>query len=197
MNIPEDHIVELPKFMPENVCDHIIETCKNQFELTETVLYNKVVQGQDKRLTIPKGTGLFNQIQENVLDVAKKYVAPRYVSLIPKFSDPKINISIQYINIQLNEEYDGFHMWHDDGKETRLITFIIYLNDIEEGGETEFLYQKTRIKPEKGKIVMFPCSYTHTHRGNPVLSNQEKYILTGWIVHNTPTTDFENEKHEQ
>jgi hypothetical protein len=56
---------------------------------------------------------------------------------------------------------------------------MVYLNDVEEGGETEFLYQGLKIKPEKGTLVVWPSSYTHVHRGNPPYSN-DKYIITGW-----------------
>jgi len=58
-------------------------------------------------------------------------------------------------------------------------TWMVYLNDVEEGGETEFLYQHKRLKPEQGTLVIWPASFTHTHRGNPPLSN-DKYIVTGW-----------------
>ncbi len=78
----------------------------------------------------------------------------------------------------------GYHLWHCEvmGKNTRdrVLAYIIYLNDVTEGGETEFLYQSMRIKPKKGTVVIFPAYFTHTHRGNPPLSN-EKYIATGWI----------------
>jgi len=77
----------------------------------------------------------------------------------------------------------GFHTWHSDNlpKFTRrVLVWTIYLNDVEEGGETEFLYKSKRVKPEKGKIVLFPSDFLHTHRGNPPISN-EKYILTGWF----------------
>jgi hypothetical protein len=57
---------------------------------------------------------------------------------------------------------------------------ILYLNDVDEGGETEFLYQSIRIKPKKGTLILCPGSFTHTHRGNPPLSG-EKYIVTTWI----------------
>ena len=57
---------------------------------------------------------------------------------------------------------------------------MIYLNDVKEGGETEFLYHSKRIKAEKGKIIIFPTDFMHTHRGNPPISNS-KYILTGWF----------------
>lgn len=60
------------------------------------------------------------------------------------------------------------------------MAFIVYLNDVEGGGETEFLYLGRRVSPVQGRLVIFPAGYTHTHRGNPPLSG-EKYILTGWI----------------
>lgn len=78
----------------------------------------------------------------------------------------------------------GYHVWHFESETKdsmhRIFTWMIYLNDVEEGGETEFLYQHLRIKPKKGTLVIFPAGYTHTHRGNTPLSNT-KYIVTGWV----------------
>jgi hypothetical protein len=65
----------------------------------------------------------------------------------------------------------------------RFLTFILYLNNVEEGGETEFLYQQTRIKPVENRFVLWPTGMTHIHRGNPPLKG-EKYILTGWVEWN-------------
>jgi len=77
----------------------------------------------------------------------------------------------------------GYHIWHHEQgtlhTSERVIVWTIYLNDVKEGGETEFLYQSMRVPAEEGKILIFPASFTHTHRGNPPLSNV-KYIVTGW-----------------
>lgn len=62
----------------------------------------------------------------------------------------------------------------------RVLLYILYLNDVEEGGETEFLYQNKKIKPKKGSLVIAPSFFTHTHRGNVPISN-DKYILTSWM----------------
>ena len=62
----------------------------------------------------------------------------------------------------------------------RFLVLFVYLNDVEEGGETEFLYQKCRFKPEKNTMLVWPAQFTHVHRGNPPLSN-DKYIITGWV----------------
>ena len=86
--------------------------------------------------------------------------------------------------IQKTEVGGGYHAWHYESSNremsNRLLTWILYLNDVEEGGETEFLYQHKRVKPKQGTLVIAPAAFTHTHRGNPPLSNT-KYILTGWI----------------
>jgi hypothetical protein len=86
--------------------------------------------------------------------------------------------------IQKTEIGGGYHIWHcENGARaqlTRVGVWMLYLNDVEEGGETEFLYQHKRFKPKTGTLVIWPAGYTHTHRGNPPLSNT-KYIVTGWI----------------
>ena len=57
---------------------------------------------------------------------------------------------------------------------------MVYLNDVEEGGETEFLYQSVRVPPVQGRFICWPAGWTHIHRGNPPLKGV-KYALTGWI----------------
>ena len=56
---------------------------------------------------------------------------------------------------------------------------MTYLNDVTDGGETEFYFQKLKIKPVKGKMVLWPTDFTHLHRGI-TSPTQEKYIATGW-----------------
>lgn len=78
----------------------------------------------------------------------------------------------------------GYHVWHCEHDtiehSRRLATYTVFLNDVAEGGETEFLYQNERVAPKEGRLVIFPSGFTHTHRGNPPLRGI-KYILTGWI----------------
>jgi len=78
----------------------------------------------------------------------------------------------------------GYHVWHYETSQKmtsgRICAFTIFLNDVKFGGETEFLYLQERVDARQGRVVIWPAGFTHTHRGNPPLSN-EKYILTGWI----------------
>jgi hypothetical protein len=86
--------------------------------------------------------------------------------------------------LQETHPTEGYHIWHAEQDcvehSRRIAAYIVYLNDVVEGGETEFLYQSKRVPPSEGTLVIFPSSYTHTHRGNPPLSGT-KYILTGWV----------------
>ena len=81
----------------------------------------------------------------------------------------------------------GYHVWHCENGEKhfmrRMGVYLMYLNDVEEGGETEFLYLSQRIKPKKGRLLIWPPNFPWTHRGNPPLSG-EKYIMTGWMEFN-------------
>ena len=78
----------------------------------------------------------------------------------------------------------GFSVWHIEQasgvSSNRCLAWSVYLNDIEEGGETEFCYQRVKCKAETGKLVIFPAGITHPHRGNPPYSS-DKFIMTGWF----------------
>ena len=87
--------------------------------------------------------------------------------------------------IQLTQPGGGYHLWHIEHSDsfdasTRVMFYIIYLNDGFEGGETEFLNLKRRVKPKKGRIILSPAHFPYVHRGNPPL-DKDKYIMTGWI----------------
>ena len=58
----------------------------------------------------------------------------------------------------------------------RFLVFFVYLNDVTEGGETEFPTFDLQVSPECGTILVFPATWTFLHRGNVPISN-DKYIL--------------------
>jgi len=91
----------------------------------------------------------------------------------------------------------GYPYWHSEiypqqgsiDALHRNLLFMFYLNDVEEGGETEFYYQNEKIKPKAGRMVIAPSGFTHTHRGNIPTSN-DKYILTSWVLFNPADVIF-------
>ena len=60
-----------------------------------------------------------------------------------------------------------------------MLVFMTYLNDVNIDGETEWKYQKLKVKPKTGLTVIWPPYWTHLHRGI-VSKKEEKIIVTGW-----------------
>jgi hypothetical protein len=73
--------------------------------------------------------------------------------------------------------------WHHDGDifKPSFIQIIFYLNTLQEnqGGCTEFT-DGTKVRPEVGKVLMYPCSWTFPHKGGEVQDGY-KYICTTTI----------------
>lgn len=95
-------------------------------------------------------------------------------------------------NIQYYRPNGGFKVWHSERSEMRpyrVFAWMTYLNTVDDAGETEFFYQRVKIKPEIGKTVIWPADWTYTHRGIPS-PTQDKYIITGWFdyLHENETT---------
>jgi hypothetical protein len=95
------------------------------------------------------------------------------------------NISrISQFMIQKYQKNKGRYVYHNDfmlvdNSECRVITYLWYLNDVTEGGETAF-NGTYNIKPKQGTLVLFPASWTFPHCGKMPVSS-DKYIITGWI----------------
>jgi hypothetical protein len=88
------------------------------------------------------------------------------------------------VKIQKYEPTQGYHAWHCDAAGVlhtrRMIAYILYLNTVPEGGETEFLYQSQRVQPIQGTLIIFPTGWPFPHRGNPPLKGN-KYIMNTWL----------------
>jgi len=88
-------------------------------------------------------------------------------------------------NMQWYPPGGGFHMMHCERNSAhpecvrRVMAWMTYLNDIEEGGETFFDVQNCKVKPKKGLTLIWPADWTHFHKGIAA-PNEEKIIVTGW-----------------
>jgi len=75
--------------------------------------------------------------------------------------------------------------WHIDCYDakvaTRVISCVWYLNDVFQGGQTEFLYQGASIGCRVGTVLMFPASFEYVHRSSPCTT--PKYVAVGFLEH--------------
>ena len=73
----------------------------------------------------------------------------------------------------------------------RIFTMFVYLNDVAEGGETEFPRLNVKVKPTAGSAILwssvkevdgiFSRDDLMDHRANPPGKNQEKYAMNIWV----------------
>ncbi len=63
----------------------------------------------------------------------------------------------------------------------RYLVFLWYLNDVIDGGETEFPALGISVKPKTGRLVMFPPYWMFQHQGKAPLSG-DKYILSSYFL---------------
>jgi hypothetical protein len=93
-------------------------------------------------------------------------------------------ISTPY-NVQHYKPGSYYSVWHCENNgdplyRNRHLAFMTYLNTVEDGGGTEFLYQKRKIHATQGVTLVWPAHFTHIHRGIPSMT-EDKYIITGWL----------------
>jgi hypothetical protein len=82
------------------------------------------------------------------------------------------------------EPGQGFGMHIDAsvaGTHDRMVAVLMYLKDVEQGGETQFPFQSIQIRPRAGMMLLFPPYWTHPHQGVSPVSGL-KYNLTSYVV---------------
>lgn len=187
MDISDDFIGVFPNAVPPEICGKIIDRFEAAHKTGFTMLRNAPRQEKDDLQFFSFEAPIDQTVDTETFAAAMKILQECYVQYSNKFSVALADASAQHhayqMKLQKTEPSQGYHIWHYEQSNrqmgSRLLVWTMYLNTIEEGGETEFLYQKRRVKPEQGTICIFPAAFTHTHRGNPPLSGS-KYIATGW-----------------
>lgn len=140
-----------------------------------------IMMSEESSYTLNATRLLSNEFLDSFWQHFKDYSNSHYPALAETCKD----FGVTELKIQKTKPGQGFHVWHFEqaNKHTsdRICAFQLYLNTVDEGGETEFLYYPKRIEPKAGRLIIWPGGYTHTHRGNPPLSNI-KYVITSWVV---------------
>lgn len=165
----------------KDICDKIIK----DFESRETKQVYDKLRGYYRVVNSEMDKDIMNRYVANIHNAFEMYKKTYNWSHIMGTSWA----FMQPFNIQKynpGEAYNPTHIEEGgprEGKIQRILAFTTYLNDIEDGGETEFVYQGVKIKPKTGLTLIWPAGWTHPHHGIPA-PNETKYIATGWASYN-------------
>ena len=165
-----------------SICDGLIEYHNNNMEyknMGKSIGANEMKKSTD--------VTVFPASQNPFVLMYKKLLFSYVREYNASYDNPLAELTIaDGFNIQHYKPGEGYLNWHSERSihltHQRALTFMTYLNEVEDGGGTEFKYQGLRHNAKKGKTLIWPSDFTHTHRGQKS-ETQEKYITTGWFNH--------------
>ena len=171
-----------------SICDNLITLFKNsknksKGEVSPTRKIDKTIKDSTDLLLwdsdIPQSKVLLKYFKE--LSTFVNLYKNTYVSCDTQVTDWGLEPAFR---IQKYKPSQAYHGWHCEKANTttaiRHLVWMTYLNDIKKGGETEWYYQKLKVKPKKGLTVIWPSEWTFTHKGHTTV-DEDKYIITGWF----------------
>jgi len=171
-----------PNTLSEQDTNQIITLFKHD-DNTSVATFDGVVLSETKQ-----STDLYCNFKRGDHCQYNTIIFPAVVNMIDKMRElyPQLSNDTDYweispwYNIQHYKDGEGFVALHNEQSypyPTRMLAWMIYLNDSPCG--TEFPYQNTTLEAKQGHGAVWSASWTHTHRGvTPNIG--DKYIVTGW-----------------
>jgi hypothetical protein len=182
----EDFILCDEAKVPIEICMGLIKEFENNdSHHTKGMFGGGKINSQYKKCTEIYLEGNF---AEEIFQTFGEYL----ISSAEKYQDKYTSCTIMdpwsicpFFKIQRYEPGEGYFAEHseNDCKENsdRVLAWMIYLNDVLDGGHTEFPNQSKKFQPRTGDLLIWPAYFTHSHRGITSLT-QRKYIMTGWFT---------------
>jgi|688.fasta_scaffold478685_1 hypothetical protein len=185
----EPYIYECENCLSREICNEIICLLKKEFCNKMILNFNYITHSDNLIRT--------NEIVDIIYDIITKHVdlyanniqIPDINNIIHKPVNPKtifktcfqINKITNDASLDTKLTYDNFII---DNCFTNKLTFILYLNDIFDGGETAFI-NGINITPKSGKLLIFPTYWNYAYKENNLLRKiDEKYIIKGFLYEN-------------
>ena len=116
----------------------------------------------------------------DVLQNLTKLIISEYTKLYPEINLTYNKWKLQ--NFKFKEFIPGnyYNKFHSEQSfnEPRILSILVYLSNHKCG--TEF-YNGKVIQSVKGRALIFPAFWTHTHKGQPCPENKYRYILSAYV----------------
>ncbi|MCT2347277.1 2OG-Fe(II) oxygenase [Niallia taxi] len=177
----EPLIVVLDNVLSDQECNKLIEFSKDNLKRSKIIS-----SGEGEVNDIRTSNSMFFQGNENdILEKLEKRISA--IMCIPIEHAEGIQILKYTPGQEYKAHFDFFNSASKAAKNNRISTLVIYLNDVEEGGETYFPKLNLSISPKKGSAVYFEYFYNNEdlneltlHGGAPVIKG-EKWVATQWM----------------
>jgi len=190
-----DFICEIPNNLSEEKCEEIIKRFEMDDKKTPGITLGGASSKHKKSLDLPiSGMDEWKDIDEYLhlqlkigLQEYKSHLINNGYGNLQRFWDGDVHDGGYQIQKSVIGDY---YSWHDDSctKNGRFLTYLWYLTShdpILDGGGTAFHPMVGDggkiVKPEQGKLLIFPASWTYLHMGLPLVHGNPKYICTGWM----------------
>jgi hypothetical protein len=158
-------IIEVPDVIPGKYCAEIIESFEKNMDLQKHTLINTQYGHMDFMEAKLQEIGWATYF----IEIMKPYIQ-KYIELtgLPNYCFP-LEYGFESPRIKQYAPKTGVFEHHVDvgnyASARRFLVMMVYLNDVAVGGETDFPYHGIKVKPQTGKLVMFPSGFTHPHAG--------------------------------
>jgi Rps23 Pro-64 3,4-dihydroxylase Tpa1-like proline 4-hydroxylase len=191
-----EFIYEIPNAVSKEVCEDMIKRFLNDNDKERSTIGNNQRVETNIRNTTNLWLAKFDKWGDiiapmldvflNGLEEYKKYLLK--LNCISEDLGSQLFDMVTMEHIFINQTNEGeFYQWHYDSSKKsnechRILTFLLYLNTLEEdqGGCTEFKCGK-KVRPEQGKLLIFPSTWTYVHRGAEVKNGGMKYTCGTWV----------------
>tara|TARA_Y100001970_G_scaffold283266_1_gene397957 strand:+ start:1028 stop:1708 length:681 start_codon:yes stop_codon:yes gene_type:complete len=174
---PDVDIYSADNFLSDEMCNKIINDAKGSLE--DSPLTRKLYNFRTSKTSY--------NIDDEVDKLIEKYFKCENIA------SEKTQVQMYSINNEFKDHFDWFDEIDKDfigHRGQRTWTIMVYLNDVDSGGETNFPKLGLNIIPKKGKAVVWNNlhedgngNYEVIHSGKPVTKG-EKWIITKWIRSN-------------
>lgn len=168
--------------LEDNVCDFLINLFESSKEYQERIENQGSPNFTQYNLTENhKNSPEIENVHNHLIRTVFKYKKEYYDFIDKRCFPAEHNFEQFRIKKYKNDGNDCFNTHVDVTtyeSARRFLSFFWYLNDVDSGGET--IFQDLTIVPKKGKLVVFPPTWTFPHKGCPPISN-EKYLLSTYL----------------
>ena len=196
INSQQTHFIGCWNLENNKLCNEIAQFFENNKELQIQGItsYGKDLKAK-KTTDIPVNP---HDLKNPKFEILKQYMDELYKCFIdyqnqwPFLKSVIKVVDVPGFNIQKYSRGDHFALLHSERTTLdtlhRLFAWMTYLNDVDDGGQTNFSHYGIKIRPETGKTLIWPAEWTHAHTGE-ILKSGTKYIVTGWM--NFPAGKYE------